>query len=581
MKTKLSFHLLLFVLLFGIVLSACQSATPTVETHQVPTVNEQPTEVVAAAGSVVALAEDVDLGSFLVDESGMSLYAFMNDAPGISNCYDQCAINWPPLLTEGEAVASEGVDAALLGTAERKDGSMQVTYNGWPLYYWAKDVNAGDITGQGVGDVWFVMAPDGEIVMPVAETPGVTVADQKITNGTVTIAAVISDGPGWLVIHAQADGKPGPILGKTALSDGENRDVLVEIDDAQATETLYAMLHTDAGKVGTFEFPDGPDGPVMVDDKVVTPPFKVLAKEMPSENTEIASDSETMLVLLSGNDQLGPFLTDADGMTLYIFAKDEPGISNCYDQCALNWPPLLVENGQIPAGGEGVTAEFGTAERTDGSTQVTYNGWPLYYWFNDAAVGDTTGQGVGGVWAVAGVKPAVFSIVPGESQVSYEVGETFLGDNRFATAIGVTPQVEGKIMGDLTDPRSVVLGSITVDISLFKSDSDRRDNKIRADFLESTKYPLATFKPTQIEGIPGEYTEGDPVTLLITGDLTVKETTKPVAFEVTAQLVGETLMGEATTTILMSDFGVGPISLAGMLQTEDEVQLTFTFIARP
>jgi len=68
---------------------------------------------------------------------------------------------------------------------------------------------------------------------------------------------------------------------------------------------------------------------------------------------------------------------------------------------------------------------------------------------------------------------------------------------------------------------------------------------------------------------------------MITGDLTIKETTKPVTFEVTTQLDGETLTGEATATILMSDFGIGPISLAGMLETEDEVLLTFNFIARP
>ena len=83
-------------------------------------------------------------------------------------------------------------------------------------------------------------------------------------------------------------------------------------------------------------------------------------------------------------------------------------------------------------------------------------------------------------------------------------------------------------MGDLTNPCSVVLGPIEVDISQFISDSDRRDNKIRSDFSQSSQFPLVTFKPTQIEGIPGEYTEGEPVNLLITGELTIKETTLPV-----------------------------------------------------
>ncbi len=106
-------------------------------------------------------------------------------------------------------------------------------------------------------------------------TPSVTVGDQAIVNGKVTVEKVVSDGPGWIVIHAQADGKPGPILGFSPVADGENSNVVVEIDATGATPTLYAMLHTDAGQIGAWEFPDGPDTPVKVGDQVVTPPFNV------------------------------------------------------------------------------------------------------------------------------------------------------------------------------------------------------------------------------------------------------------------------------------------------------------------
>lgn len=106
-------------------------------------------------------------------------------------------------------------------------------------------------------------------------TPSVTVSDQPLLNDTVTVEKVISVGPGWIVIHAQADGKPGPILGYSPVADGENSNVMVEIDAFQATGTLYAMLHTDAGEIGTWEFPGGPDTPVTVNDQVVTPPFKI------------------------------------------------------------------------------------------------------------------------------------------------------------------------------------------------------------------------------------------------------------------------------------------------------------------
>jgi plastocyanin len=102
----------------------------------------------------------------------------------------------------------------------------------------------------------------------------VTVADQAIVDGKVTIGQVVSAGPGWLVIHAEKDGKPGTVLGYSPVKDGKNTDVVVAIDTAQATDSLYAMLHTDAGTVGTYEFP-GADGPVMASDQPVNPEFKI------------------------------------------------------------------------------------------------------------------------------------------------------------------------------------------------------------------------------------------------------------------------------------------------------------------
>jgi hypothetical protein len=105
-------------------------------------------------------------------------------------------------------------------------------------------------------------------------TPSVTVSDQSIEGGTVTVDNVVSDGPGWIVIHADEDGSPGAVIGHSAVADGENMDVEVEIDTMQATETLYAMLHTDAGTEGTYEFPDD-DMPAQVDGEVVVAAFTV------------------------------------------------------------------------------------------------------------------------------------------------------------------------------------------------------------------------------------------------------------------------------------------------------------------
>ena len=174
-----------------------------------------------------------------------------------------------------------------------------------------------------------------------------------------------------------------------------------------------------------------------------------------------------------------------------------------------------------------------------------------------------------------------FLIVPEESEVAYEVGEVFLNqDNRFAIAIGITNQVSGEVLVDRDNPQNSTIGPIEVDISQFTSDSARRDNAIRERFLESNRFPTATFVPNQVEGVPQDYQEGQQIEIQVSGDLTVRDVTKPVTFDVTLEGSGDTITGEATTMILMSDFGFGPISIGGILNTEDEVVVHFRFVAR-
>jgi heme/copper-type cytochrome/quinol oxidase subunit 2 len=103
--------------------------------------------------------------------------------------------------------------------------------------------------------------------------PRVRVADQAVLDSQVLIAEVVSAGPGWLVIHLNVDGKPGPVIGYAAVRDGLNRDVAVPVDAKRATGSLFAMLHTDAGTVGTYEFP-GPDTPVVAGGIMVNVPFQ-------------------------------------------------------------------------------------------------------------------------------------------------------------------------------------------------------------------------------------------------------------------------------------------------------------------
>jgi predicted lipoprotein with Yx(FWY)xxD motif len=236
-----------------------------------------PPETTAAApqGEALGLAS-TDLGNILVDAAGFALYLFVPDAQGPSVCYDDCAAAWPPLAKD--VVAGDGVDAALLASVERDDGTVQATYNGWPLYYFANDPNPGDTNGQGLNDVWYVLSETGA-------------------------------GIG-----------------------------LEELEAADSGETVA-----------------------------------------------LASSS------------LGDILVDSAGNTIYLFVPDAQGPSVCYDDCANAWPPLV---GEVTAADGIDAALLGSLERDDGSVQATYNGWPLYYFANDAAPGDTNGQGLNEVWYV-------------------------------------------------------------------------------------------------------------------------------------------------------------------------------------
>jgi len=151
--------LLAMAVLVPLVFAACAapSAQPNAPAAQPTAPAAQ--QSAPAAQTTVTTASDAKLGTILTDAKGMTLYRFTKDEPNVSNCYDQCAQNWPPLLvTSGGPIAPTGL-AGTLALTTRKDGSKQVTYNGMPMYYWAKDSKPGDTTGQGVGNIWFVAQP--------------------------------------------------------------------------------------------------------------------------------------------------------------------------------------------------------------------------------------------------------------------------------------------------------------------------------------------------------------------------------------------------------------------------------------
>ena len=114
--------------------------------------------VQAQSAATLGTADNPDLGTYLTDQSGMTLYMYTKDDVGVSNCYGGCATAWPPLLTDSAPSLPPDLPGAI-ATTTRTDGTLQVTYNGMPLYYWASDQKPGDTTGQNVGGVWFVVNP--------------------------------------------------------------------------------------------------------------------------------------------------------------------------------------------------------------------------------------------------------------------------------------------------------------------------------------------------------------------------------------------------------------------------------------
>jgi len=126
-------------------------------------------------------------------------------------------------------------------------------------------------------------------------------------------------------------------------------------------------------------------------------PEEPTSMEEPTAMEEATSaPSASATVIATENAELGTILTTSDGYTLYVFDNDSEGVSACTGSCADLWPPLTAAG--TPTAGDGVSGTLDVITRDDGSMQVTLDGQPLYLYSGDAAPGDTTGDGFGGVW---------------------------------------------------------------------------------------------------------------------------------------------------------------------------------------
>lgn len=177
--------------------------------------------------------------------------------------------------------------------------------------------------------------------------------------------------------------------------------------------------------------------------------------------------------------------------------------------------------------------------------------------------------------------PIVLQIAPKESEACYQVGEIFINrDNAFNLAIGISTAIDGQIAIDRNNVANSQLGQIVVDISQLTSDSGQRDGQIRRRWLESNKYPLAKFTPTELIGLPERpYKDGETLSFRVNGNMLIRDVEKPLVFNVTASLKGDTLIGTATTDFKMTYFGFDAPDIGGMLKANDDVHVILNFIA--
>ena len=184
-----------------VVAAACSSAAST------PVSNVQGATAVPAAVAL-GVTNDPTLGGYLTGPAGMTLYVLTKDSPDMSTCTGTCATNWPPLAaTSGAMIQGPSGAAGTFATITRADGTVQVTYNHMPLYYFAGDSASGDTKGQGKNGVWFV-APLSGSVPPAGASAGASAA--MSVAPTDAPAAAPAAAPTATPTHAPAAATPAP-----------------------------------------------------------------------------------------------------------------------------------------------------------------------------------------------------------------------------------------------------------------------------------------------------------------------------------------------------------------------------------
>ena len=172
-----------------------------------------------------------------------------------------------------------------------------------------------------------------------------------------------------------------------------------------------------------------------------------------------------------------------------------------------------------------------------------------------------------------------YQIVPGESEVRFELDEDLRGSRK--TVVGITDQAAGELALDLSDLASTQIGTIQINARTLVTDNEFRNRAIKNDILNTNEFEFITFVPSAVNGLPDSAAIGEPVTFTIVGDLTIRDVTHEAIFEVEATAVSASeLSGIASTTIQRADYNLNIPSVPNVANVEEEIELTITFIAR-
>lgn len=173
---------------------------------------------------------------------------------------------------------------------------------------------------------------------------------------------------------------------------------------------------------------------------------------------------------------------------------------------------------------------------------------------------------------------AVFTILPQESQVRFILDELLRGAP--TTVVGATNQVTGEIAVDYAQPDSAKVGTILVNARSLATDNDFRNRAINNQILDTGTYEFITFTPTQISGFPENPVLGQTFNFQITGDLTIRDITREVTFDVQASALSDTrIVGSAATVVARADYGLEIPSVPGVADVDEEVRLEIDFVA--